>query len=324
MGRPSKWAKHRNEMIRLYVEEEWSRGQIARHLGTSAVTVTRQLSAAGVQFESRAGDNPNASRSAERKAEIAAKISASRKGKGTGPRVKRETRSCEKCGAEYTYIPGRTGEKYCSRPCSVAASVEDRTSEVRSAYAADPKRCPCGQPVSYEYRNTRQYCSVECRRTFGAKRAENPDNWVTFECQTCGKEVRRRRSAGGARKFCSNECAAKHTKTVRHYMARDSDVVLDSTWEMLVYGIFAFHKIDIERFDRAEVVEWEPGHWYGPDFILPRIGVAIEVKGVEDPDDRRKWEAFTERTRIPVVAIGRAEIEATVGTRESLLSLVGS
>ena len=233
---------------------------------------------------------------------------------------KRKTSTCKECAAHFDYLPGQRNGTYCSVACR----------DSHKAKVAEPvnRKCPCGQPVFRPGENTasdRKYCSAECRSKYGKpSKVKDPSKWVTFPCQTCGKAVDRRKSVPGPRKFCSNECAAKHTKAVRHYMARDSDVVLDSTWEMLVYGIFAFHKIDIERFDRAEVVEWEPGHWYGPDFILPRIGVAIEVKGVEDPDDRRKWEAFTERTRIPVVAIGRAEIEATVGTRESLLGLVGS
>ena len=296
MGRPSIWAEHRNEMVQMYIDQKMSRGQIARHFDTSAVTITRQLKAAGVEFEDRVGDNPNDSRSPERRAEIAAKISASRKGKGTGPRVEREQRTCvnEDCKKSYTYIPGRSGEKFCSRACSVSVTTENTTQAVREAYVLDPVLCPCGLAINYEHRNTRQYCSEECRKTYSTKRQKDLSKWVTFNCETCQKETTKRVSSGNKNRFCSNACAAKHTKTVRHYVCRESDMVLDSTWEMLFAGLMGFLKISCERFDRTQAIEWRDDRWYAPDFLvtIDNQAIAVEVKGLEDEDDSERWVAF--------------------------------
>jgi hypothetical protein len=108
-------------------------------------------------------------------------------------------------------------------------------------------------------------------------------------------------------KYCSNVCAQKHTKAIRHIMIKESDVVLDSTWEALFWGLCGFNKIEIERFDRQNAIEWKPNCWYAPDFWLPDYDIAIEVKGFADPDDEERWSAANQVMNL--VILGRPELE---------------
>ena len=142
------------------------------------------------------------------------------------------------------------------------------------------------------------YCSPACRRKYGATRQPDPTKQITFTCGTCGKEVTRWKGYGSTvsgKRFCSNQCAARHTKTVKHYVSREMDMVLDSTWEMLFAGLCGWHKIAVARLDRAEAIEWEKGHWYAPDFVLVDQGLAVEVKGHEDAEDQGRWDAWREQ-----------------------------
>lgn len=216
------------------------------------------------------------------------------------------TYSCEQCGAKIEGLKSRP-RRFCSEKCT-----NDWQRENRSSF----KTCPCGKRIElaegaktmYSYR---KYCSAECRAEYGQKRQPDPANYVTFTCQTCGKEVNRRRKQG-YQKFCSNECAAKHTKTKKHYMARDTDVVLDSGWEMLFYGLCMFKKVPCDRVDRSQAIEYAPGHWYAPDFHLPSLGLYVEVKGLEDEDDPVKWASWPslvilDRDRLDVLLLNGPE-----------------
>jgi len=293
IGRPSTWDQHADEMIRLYEDEKKSRGEIARQYGTSVQTVTRVLSRHGVVFEDRQG-NANAKRTPEQQAAINAKISASKKGQ-TYAKKPRERRTCAECGKEFVYRPGRTGEKLCSRSCRNRYNAKINKATARELYEADPKRCPCGSSIPFEYRHTRMFCSPEHRTEYGAKRQPNPDNYVTFECLNCEKEVTRYKNYGnGHNKYCSNECAQKHTKIKKHIVVDDA-IVLDSGYEALFWGLCALHKIPIERYDRSRAVKWKSGQWYAPDFWLPTLGTAVEIKGLQDDEDELRWAAYREQ-----------------------------
>lgn len=322
-GRPPVWEQHRAEMVRLY-GEGMSRRQIARQLGTSLQTVTRQLLAATKQAEhaeamaaakqvEHSGPGTRTSATPERQAEINARISAARTGKGTGPRVARSTLTCQRNGCEVQFegFAGRPGSKFCSTRCSTAHNAEIKRAATRAAYEADPRRCPCGTAIDYEHRASRQFCSVEHQKQYQPKRQADPANSRTFTCQNpaCGKEVTRHNSYGrGAAKFCSIACSNKVTKVKRHYVLRDSDVVLDSGWEALFWGLCMFLKVAVERVDRQTVVELGPKSHYAPDFWLPAVGVWVEVKGLEDDGDAARWAAWREQ-RGPLVIVEREVLD---------------
>ena len=136
---------------------------------------------------------------------------------------------------------------------------------------------------------------------------KDPEKQVTFTCQNCGHEVTRPRSWGkGYFKYCSNTCAQRHTKTKQHIVVDDA-VVLDSSWEALFWGVCAFVKLPIERYNRVHGVERPGGGWYAPDFWLPSLGLAVEVKGVEDDDDTDKWDAWREQYG-PLVVLSRTHL----------------
>lgn len=291
-GRPSIWAEHRPEMVRLYTEESKTRGEIARRFGTSVQTVTRQLAASNTDLELRMRPTPRLS--PEKQADVNAKISASRKGKGLGQRVDRREGSCPVCSE--TFLTLRPEQQYCSTDCYKVALAQRNTDEgiqSQAEYNESPKRCQCGNLIDYEHRHTRQFCSPTCRIQYQPKRQSDPTKQVIFVCQNCGKTVTKPRSWGkGYFKYCSNDCAKKHTKTKQHIVVEDA-VVLDSKWEALFWGLAGMLKIPCNRTNRVEGVAWSgPGSWYAPDFHLPGIDVYVEVKGQEDSQDPTKWDAF--------------------------------
>lgn len=155
--------------------------------------------------------------------------------------------------------------------------------------------CPCGVQIHLaegkKYVSAaKKYCSEPCREEYGQKRQPDPSKYHTFNCQNCGKEVTRRKSFNhGSAKYCSNPCAQRHTKKKYHIVLRDDDVLLDSSWEAFFWGACRTAKIPIERFDRQYGVQWGTDGWYAPDFWLPSYRLAVETKGLRDPDDRLKW-----------------------------------
>lgn len=302
LGRPSKWAKYTDEWTKLFDGEGWSRGQIARKYGTSVQSVTRILSKAGVDVDQARVGEHYAGRTAEEQTAINLKIAASRKGKGTGPRKPRESRTCGNglCGKQFEFQAGRTGETYCSRLCRTAAANANNIREAKKVYALDPVTCPCGAAIAFEHRHTRQYCGPEHRFQFQAKRQGNPANHVTNTCQNCGDEFTRPKSQSGWGKYCSNQCAQKHTRVKRHVVVDDGSV-LDSGWEVLFHGLCSFAKLSVERFDRQHGVAWKEGGWYAPDFWLPELSLAVEVKGHQQSWDLEKWTAFRQQHRLVVL-----------------------
>lgn len=299
VGRPPK--SDPKEIARLYTEGELRIDEIATRLSCSTRTVLRALEREGVPLVDR--PKPRGPLSPEHKA----KIAESRTGKGTGPRTRPlDPRVCEGplCPLG-TYVPTERDQRFCSRQCRSDFFGERARAQAIEDYLADPKRCPCGEAFPYDERHAKTYCSPACRKTYGKPKGpkKDPANYVTFNCERCGAEVTRYRNYGnGALRFCSNECSAR-SNTQRRIGV--DDVVLDSGWEALVWGLCSFHKVSISRFDRAHAVEHGDG-WYGPDFVVS-IGLDlyfVEVKGLEDDDDRSRYEAWTSQGN-PLVVLDR-------------------
>jgi hypothetical protein len=93
--------------------------------------------------------------------------------------------------------------------------------------------------------------------------------------------------------------------------------VLDSTWEVLVWGKCGYLKVPIERYDRAKGIAWNDSGWYAPDFWLPSLSVALEVKGQEDPEDQQKWAAFRDAGH-ELAVLGHDQMEKINGARTAI------
>lgn len=231
------------------------------------------------------------------------------RGRPMGPRASRQ---CERCGTSFEVIPS-SSQRFCGKSCSNKATAQQRGESRKTEFRYKPPVCPCGteiQPppgLKYVYENSKKYCSVGCRQQYGKKKQIDPSKYITFECQNCGEATTRYRHQG-SHKYCSNECAKRHTKTRRNIVIREGDTVLDSSWEALVFGLCSFVKLPCDRFDRENGVEWQTGAWYAPDFIMPTIGVALEVKGQQDPEDHLKWAAYREQYG-QLAVIDRAEMD---------------
>lgn len=204
--------------------------------------------------------------------------------------------ACDQCGKKFS-IQRSQKRRFCSRDCTnqwQRTQVEARTCEG----CGNPLEVQPGAKTMYTYR---KFCSDECRAKYGGKRQRDPSKWKTFVCRNCGEEFEQRKSSQSYGKYCSNACAYRHTKTKEHIVVEDA-VVLDSKWEALFWGLLGFLKIPCERYDRAGAVEYAPGCWYAPDFLLSKSHIAIEVKGNEDDDDPEKWDFFrAQRGQLAVV-----------------------
>lgn len=216
---------------------------------------------------------------------------------GGAPRKDRVDKTCERDGCEnhfLVYGHQASFRRFCSRECTNAWQREEASA------ARISLTCVCGKEFTVDpsqVERGRQFCSKSCANRHQAKRQADPALQVTFTCETCGTEHTRRRRKGQPWRFCSNACAAKHTKTVKHYVVREMDMVLDSTWEMLFAGLCGFFKIPIVRTDRSLAVMAEDGTTYAPDFIvsLPSGAVAVEVKGWDSGAQHEGWQAWIEQ-----------------------------
>ncbi|MEV7675109.1 hypothetical protein [Streptomyces sp. NPDC088752] len=321
MGRPSKKDQFIEQVKDLYTREKKSLGEIRAITGVSQQTLSRWLQEDGVEIEPRPR-NANEGRTPEQQAVINARVSASRRGKGTRPRVTRTDRIC--CHCETPFPPSTAEQEYCGRSCARASEGEAKTKRLQAEYAQDPKRCPCGEPIPYEKRNWAKYCGSDCRKGHGSYREKDPKNYLTFTCLGCAKEVTRLKRYSAYAKYCSNPCARRHTKTKQHIVVDDA-VVLDSSYEAFLWGICGILKVQISRYDRSNGVAWNDDGWYAPDFLVSCHGrqVAVETKGFEDPEDEERWAAFQAQSGIPLVVLTRKELVPLPATREELLARLG-
>jgi len=322
MARPSDKDRLIEQVKTLYVEEEKSLGEIREITGKSQQTLSRWLQDEGVTIVPRPR-NPNEGRTPEQQAVINAKVSASRKGKGAGPRTVKEKRRCPQCTTDFE--PTYGDQVCCSMKCARAADAEKKAAETRATYEADPKRCPCGKAIPYEVRHRAKYCDSDCRKEYGSYRKEDPSKWGIFTCEadSCGKEYRRRIAAGGTFRYCSRACADRHTKVKKHIVVDDA-VVLDSAYESLFWSMCTVLKIRVDRYDREQGVDWNGKSWYAPDFLVTWQGrqVAVETKGFADENDEKRWTAFREQATVPLVVLTRDELVPLPATREDLLKLL--
>lgn len=280
-GRPAKWDHLIPEMIRLYTEEKMSRNQISKQLNISVQTITRKLELAGVKFENRMSNTRKPLSEEHKKS-----ISKGRIGKGIGIRSpNKQIRACEFCTNEYQ--PNDAKQRFCDTQCRDNFNRWESQAQARINWIENPKSmCLCGKRIPFASRHVRKYCSDECTKLYGLKKQKDPENYVTFNCETCENEVTRYKNYGsGASRFCSNECSAKSYNV----KARIDDVVLDSGWEALFWGLCKFLKIPIERVDRSQAVSFD-GKTYAPDFFLPTENIYIEIKGMLDDDDIDRWQ----------------------------------
>lgn len=214
------------------------------------------------------------------------------------PKPENLNKICFKCKDDFVVPDNKANRNrlYCSKTCSNVATAEKRAESTRALGKYQAPVCPCGKEVQpppgqeYVYATQKKHCSPECRNKYSIKRQKDPTKWMTFNCLNCDKVVEARKNLN-YHKYCSNTCAAKHTKVKKHFAVTDFEIVFDSGYEVLFWGILNFLKIPIERFDRKDSIEFD-GKIYGPDFYLPTLDLYIEVKGLEDQDDRDRYEAW--------------------------------
>jgi hypothetical protein len=293
MSRTSKKTQYIDEVKRLYIENLKSLSEISQLLGPSVQTLSRWLGEEGIELAARPR-NPNAGRSEAEQQEINERIAVRQRERiesgghhGGRPRsIERETRECENPACSATFeVPVNSPQRFCGMTCARSVTNKEIWAEKRQMTT-----CPCGEMFYSPY--PKKYCSDECRDVYGLKRQADPAKYMTFTCLNCQEEVTIRRSYASAKKYCSNECAAKHTKTRKFYAIEDLDVIFESGFECLFWGICSIWKIPVERADRSKAQDVNGSGWYCPDFYLPGLDIWVEVKGFEDEDDRMRYSAW--------------------------------
>ena len=314
MSRPSSKSQYIGPVKEMYLDQKMSLGEISSEIGVSIQTLSRWLQSEGIRLEVRKR-NPNANRTPEQQEEINRKISRTRQqnlrtgASQAGGRTRTYEdveRACPECHSTFSVRENST-QIYCGRQCARQAAATTKSLRTMGEwYDSDASLCPCGKRIPYTKRDTSKYCSDECRSRYGKKRQPDPNKQVTFNCGTCGKETTRPRSYGATvsgMRFCDNTCAAKHTKTVRHYVVREMDMVLDSGWEMLFAGLCYWHKLEVVRVDRTLAVTTGSGSAYAPDFIVGD-SIAVEVKGLDRGNQDEGRELWRE-TMGPLAVVDR-------------------
>lgn len=283
-GRKSGEGQHLAEVLALYRAGD-SLGVIKEKTGISVQTLSRWLKKAGVEIDPKRGlSAPRGPLSEEHRAAVS-------EAKAGVPITKRaswrnEVRACSRCGTEFA--PTAPKQQSCSDECRLASLADRNRASIKI------RHCPCGTQLPPFTETHSAYCSPECRETYANKggRKRQDEKWVTKTCLNCEVEFELRTSSQSYGKYCSNACAMRHTKTKRHLVMKDSDVLLDSSYEALVWAALMVAKIPVERFDRQHGVEWGEGCWYAPDLWLSGQQIAIEVKGALDDDDAARWDAY--------------------------------
>lgn len=296
MPYPAKKPRLLPEILRLNREEELSIPEAAKAVGVHPVTAAKWIKEEGEDFISRPGRKPDPD----------ALIDI----------------SCKNCNMAFEVYRHEVGKRqFCSRYCSDAWLSVNRAKKERS--------CLCGKklqprPGERYVASERKYCDAKCRKEHGTYREKDPENYLTFTCLGCGDAVTRLKKYSTYTKYCSNACAAKHTKAKLHIVV-DNAVVLDSGYEALLWGLCSAFKVPIERYDRTGGVEWREGGWYAPDFLVSCHGrqVAVETKGLEDEHDQERWAAFRAQSGVPLVVLTQKELVPPPASREELLALLG-
>lgn len=295
MPYPAKKPRLLPEILRLNREEGLSIPEAATAVGVHPVTASKWIKEEGEGFIPRPGRKPDP--------EATVQI------------------PCGYCENQFEVGRHEVGKRrFCSTQCTNDWQRENR--------AAKPRFCPCGKqlkprPGDRYVAAYRKYCDANCRKEHGSYREKNPENYLTFECLGCGDEVTRLKKYSTYTKYCSNECAARHTKVKKHFAVGDT-IVLDSGYEALLWGLCSVYKVAIDRYDRTGGVEWREGGWYAPDFLVSCHGqqVAVETKGLTDPEDEERWAAFREQQEMPLVVLQREDLIPPPASREELLKLL--
>lgn len=322
MARTSKKDVYMEQLRTMYVTEEKSLSEISGALGPSVQTLSRWLREEEIPLQPRQR-NPNAGRAAEAQAEINARIRETKATKagakaGGRKRLPRIEVACEVCKSVFETRADKP-RKTCSQKCGLWLANERKIAKAQEEWVANPaSTCSCGKTIPYANRNEWKYCSAECRQKYGQKKREDPANWVTKSCQNCGNEFRLRKSSQSYGKYCSSACAYRHTKIKQHIVVDDA-IVLDSGYEALFWGLCMLLKVPVERYDRSKGVEWREGLWYAPDFWMPTLNFAVELKGVMDDEDPERWDAYREEHG-PLIVLTEAKLRKMVGDRGDFLA----
>lgn len=296
MPAPNKKNKHIQDVIRLHFDEGMTLRAIGESLGIHEVTLSKWLRSEGL--------SPNQRGYKQNQTVRAAKAEETK-----------EERACRRCGVVFEDYAYRN-RAFCSRECTNEWQRENATGTRFRRW------CPCGKEIENNpYQN--KHCSPECRVQHGKKKQANPANYVTFNCQNCDKSVTRYKSYGkGHNKYCSNACANKHTKVKKHYGVEGLEIVFDSSYEVLFWGLCTFLKVPVERFEREHGVEWREGAWYAPDFYLPTLNMAVEMKGAQDEEDAERWDTFCAKGAMHLRVLLQQDLTVLIGlgsTREKLI-----
>lgn len=199
-------------------------------------------------------------------------------------------RPCATCGK--VYWPSNSLQRFCSRPCSDAASVKPRDPcpvcgnndrklgfltcgascgyQYRKLRTRAPRPCAgCGKPFmptpSALLRASGKFCSMDCFRQVQSLRPA----MIQATCEQCGSAFRRTQAAVRRvkRSFCSRGCAHAFNSGVNHTNWRGgSDPNRGQGWRKLAEEI---RDRDGYRCRRCGKTQEQEGRRLSVDHIIP-------------------------------------------------------
>ena len=252
---------------------------------------------------------------------------------------------CELCGNEFEHRWHKP-QKFCSRVCSNKARSGERhpafkrtefypkcvvcgepTMHTQRITCPDHRKdwtprelvtCPCGKPAATL---KSKYCSEDCRKEWGKKKA--PTRMVTHTCQCCGEDFERPYWYPNKKMFCSIKCSnEQHSrKRARHYQF--GDLNLNSTYELRFVACLERLQIAWEPWPDDRFFPYE-GHEYRPDFLV--AGMAIETKGWDHPDSMQPAARTAWDLPEPLVVVKRDNLDRLerIFNREQFLTSLSS
>lgn len=121
--------------------------------------------------------------------------------------MKTEPRNCEHCGAQFIWRRAYRNQRFCSRPCKVAAFKLSRRSK-------EPPRAAvcewCGGGFTWTpKRPTRVYCCAECCQKALARIKRARMRPARGTCLGCGEQFQYRFGAMTRQWYCDKNCWAR-------------------------------------------------------------------------------------------------------------------
>lgn len=240
------------------------------------------------------------------------------------------TETCPVCGGEFQHRHTKT-QKTCSVECrGKLAAQEARVASTCSV---------CGKGFDHYARQDRNTCSIKCAAIARSGGKNYPECRVcgvstgsynriycsehrpsrpgrkplprkTAICKTCAQEFSRPGTWAGKMLYCSLECSKQEPSYRRIKRYSFGNLNAEGGYELRFLACLQRLNIDWEPWPDADPVRYTTAdgkeRTYTPDFLVE--GMAIEVKGLDDPNGNQFFARANWTRDEPLVLVDREKL----------------